>query len=182
MLRRAPVLAEAIGDLAVGDAEVTGTLNGYSLTISAGEYDGGWPALLELEKEGPRHELEVRCELDVSRNPYEMPDLFPAGSCPPTTRSRTRFRGSGRHRPGSSSGSGVPDQVRLAGRALSAVQPSLFGSIIERCKVGARESLICEVEPELTGDTAPDPKGSSLRLGPRPDPVFLQQAVFAQQV
>lgn len=71
------------GDLGGGAYDSTNSdarVNDFELNVATGECGGDpmWSATLTLAKEGWSKSMEVRCEWDLARVPYEMPDLLPA--------------------------------------------------------------------------------------------------------
>ncbi|MGP3632661.1 hypothetical protein ACTU45_04675 [Streptomyces sp. 24-1644] len=71
------------GDLGGGTYDSTNSdarVNDYELNVATEERGGDpmWSATLTLSKEGWSRSMDVRCEWDLSRVPYEMPDLLPA--------------------------------------------------------------------------------------------------------
>ncbi|WP_405593766.1 hypothetical protein OG741_37845 [Streptomyces sp. NBC_01410] len=72
--------AEEDLELMVGDRGSTTYTNGFDLVLEV-EHGGGdphWTATFTLSKEEWSATLEVRCEWDSLRVPYEDPDIFPA--------------------------------------------------------------------------------------------------------
>ncbi|MGW4784891.1 hypothetical protein [Streptomyces sp. NPDC004230] len=73
-----PGLSAAAADLEVG-GEFSIFLGAHTLTLTSEETnDGGWMAELTLSTAGSSQSIEVRCEWDAAKNPWEMPELFPA--------------------------------------------------------------------------------------------------------
>ncbi|MFC4466888.1 hypothetical protein ACFPH6_20550 [Streptomyces xiangluensis] len=71
------------GDLGGGTYYSTNSdarVNDFELNVATEECGGDpmWSATLTLSKEGWSTSMEVRCEWDLGRVPYEMPDLLPA--------------------------------------------------------------------------------------------------------
>ncbi|MEU6012152.1 hypothetical protein [Streptomyces sp. NPDC047453] len=72
-----PGLSDAITELEVG-GELTVFLDNHTLAFTSEEdHDGGWRATVDLSKTGSSKSIELNCAWDATRNPYEMPDLFP---------------------------------------------------------------------------------------------------------
>ncbi|WP_331736787.1 hypothetical protein OG426_55375 (plasmid) [Streptomyces canus] len=74
-----PELSAGLADLEIG-GDLTLTLGGHFLTITCDGSGDGWVATLVVTKDGSGSaaSLEVTCQWDPSKNPYGMPDLFPA--------------------------------------------------------------------------------------------------------
>ncbi|MDQ0904184.1 hypothetical protein QFZ22_000169 [Streptomyces canus] len=72
-----PELSGTITDLEVG-GERTISFGDHALTVTSEGSDEGWATTLTLSNGARSKSLELRCEWDPTKNPHEMPDLFPA--------------------------------------------------------------------------------------------------------
>ncbi|WP_148315118.1 hypothetical protein [Streptomyces sp. CCM_MD2014] len=74
----APGMSEAVTDLEVG-GELTVFLGDHTLNVSTSDTgDGGWSASLTLTADGWSDSMNLWCEWDATKNPSEIPDMFPA--------------------------------------------------------------------------------------------------------
>ncbi|MFI2369901.1 hypothetical protein [Streptomyces sp. NPDC018833] len=74
----APGTSEAVTDLEVG-GELTVFLGDHTLNVTTSDTDdGGWSASLTLSADGWSESMDLWCEWDATKNPFEIPDMFPA--------------------------------------------------------------------------------------------------------
>lgn len=75
-----PGLDRDLGGGAYDSTNADARINDFELNVTTKECGGDpmWSATLTLSKEGWSRSMTVRCEWDLGRVPYEMPDLLPA--------------------------------------------------------------------------------------------------------
>jgi hypothetical protein len=74
----APGMSEAVTDLEVG-GELTVFLGDHTLNVTTSDADdGGWSASLTLSADDWSESMDLWCEWDATKNPFEIPDMFPA--------------------------------------------------------------------------------------------------------